>query len=180
MGGLKTGPVSFTNGPLLSLSAGGQTIGSEIELEGDGPHLVKLKADCFTQVPIRFLEVLVNGKVARHVHVADDQKEISLKMDLPITESCWIALRARHDQPNVDNWHRGITAAHTSPIYVTLNGRKPAVKASAQYMVARLDETIRWGEEDAFWSHDLRRQEAINSFRAAREVYVAALKRAGK
>lgn len=178
MGGLKTGRTFVTNGPLLSLSADGQPIGSEIKLEGDGPHSVRLHTGCFTQVPIRFFEVLVNGKVARHVHVADNQKEVSLNIDLPITESCWIALRARHDTPNVDNWHRGITAAHTSPIYVTLNDRKPAVRASAQYMVARLDETIRWGEEDAFWSHDLRQQEALNSFRAAREIYVAALKRA--
>lgn len=178
MAGLQKGETFVTNGPLLSLSVNEQPIGAEIKLSGNGPHRVRVKASCFTQIPIKHFEIVVNGRVAHHVTVPEPQKSVEIGREIVLKESSWIAIRARHDRPNEDNWHRGITAAHSSPIYVTINDEKPAVLESAEYLIARLDETIRWAEQEGLWSSARSKQKAINSFRAAREVYQRAKQRA--
>ena len=178
MAGLQKGETFVTNGPLLSFSVNDQPIGSEIKLHGDGPQRLQLSASCFTQIPIKHFEVVVNGTVVHHIEVKPQQKQVKIDREIELKESSWIAVRARHDVPNPDNWHRGITAAHSSPIYVIIKDEKPAMLASAKYLVARLDETIRWAQQEAHWSSDESRQKAINSFKAAREVYLRARDRA--
>jgi hypothetical protein len=178
MAGLQKGETFVTNGPLLSLSVNGQPIGSEIRIDSDGPHRVRLVASCFTQIPIKYFEVVVNGTVIHVVNVQRQKKLVEIDREIELKESSWVAVRARHDRPNADNWHRGITAAHSSPIYVTIKDEKPAVLESAAYLVARLDETIRWAQQDAIWSSDLSKQTAVNSFQAARGVYLRARDRA--
>ena len=114
MAGLQRGETFVTNGPLLSLSVNDLPIGSDIKLQGDGPYRIKLNASCFTQIPIKHLEVVVNGTVVHRVAIKDQQKQVNIDREIDLTESSWIAIRARHDLPNADNWHRGITAAHSS------------------------------------------------------------------
>jgi hypothetical protein len=178
MAGLQKGETFVTNGPLLSCSVNDQPIGSEIKLRGDGSQKVRLKASCFTQIPIKYFEVVVNGTAVHRVEVQQQQKQIEIDREIELKESSWIAVRARHDSPNPDNWHRGITAAHSSPIYVTINHEKPAILESAEYMIARLDETLRWAQQEALWSSDQSKQKAINSFKAARNVYLRTKDRA--
>ncbi|MHC4996470.1 MAG: CehA/McbA family metallohydrolase [Planctomycetota bacterium] len=178
MDGMAAGRTFVTNGPLLLLTANGKTLSEEIQLEGDGPFTVNINAECFTQKSIKYLELIVNGEVTEQIRVAADQKEIQLDKKLNFKRSGWIALRARHDRSHPDNWHHGITAAHTSPIYVTVNDQPPAVKASAKYMVARLEATIRWANTEAMWSSDAYKNKALTSFRLAKVFYETALQRA--
>ena len=63
-------------------------------------------------------------------------------------------------------------------IYVTLNDESPAVKESADYMVARMDATLQWAEADALWSSGEYKHKAISSFQQAKRFYEAAAERA--
>ena len=103
---------------------------------------------------------------------------MELSKEIVFQKSGWLAVRARHVRNDPDNWHHTITAAHSSPIYVTLNDQLPAVKESAEYMTARLDATLQWAESDAVWSNDAYKNKAISSFKQAKQFYEAALRRA--
>lgn len=177
MAGLRTGETFVTNGPLLELTANGQPIGSELRV-GRGPVSIEVDANCFSQVSINHLELIVNGKPVSQQEVAAGEKEARLSQAVEFSESGWLAVRARSDQPNPDNWHRQITAAHSSPIYVTIGDRLPAVKSSAEYMVARLNTTLRWAEHRAIWSNNEARENALEAFEQAKAFYGSALERA--
>ncbi len=178
LAGLRTGETFVTNGPLLHLTANGRRIGSTLKFRGDGPFAVKVQAGCFTQRPVKFLELVVNGKVVSKVPVPNDQKTVEISKDISFDESGWLAVRARHEKNDPDNWHHTITAAHSSPIYVTVNDELPAVKASAEYMTARLEATLQWARTQAMWSSDEYKNKAIASFKKAEQFYQAALQRA--
>ena len=72
------------------------------------------------------------------------------------------------------------TAAHTSPIYVSVNHRLPAVRDSAKYMAARVGVALNWVTNEAQFSTAEYRQRAVTSFRKAKEFYEAAEQRATK
>ena len=175
---LRRGKTFVSNGPLLHLTANDESIGSELKFTGKGPFTVRINAGCFTQHPIKFFEIIVNGKVLHQLKVPAGQKTTTVAREIKFRESGWLAVRARHDRPNGDNWHWGITAAHSSPIYVTVNQQPPAVEESARYLVGRLDTTLKWARETAIWSGATSREKDIASFLTARSFYQAALTRA--
>ena len=178
LAGLRTAETFVTNGPLLHLTANGQPIGSELQFEGEGPFTVQVDTGCFTQRPIKFLELIVNGSVVAQVEVPEEQKSVELNRQIDFQKSGWLAVRARHVRNDPDNWHHTITAAHSSPIYVTINEQLPAVKESAEYMTARLEATHQWAENTAIWSNDDYKNKALASFKQALQFYEAALQRA--
>ena len=179
LSGLRTGETFVTNGPLLHLTANGKPIGSELKLRGEGPFAIRVETGCFTQRPIKFLELLVNGAVAAQVEVTDERKTVELSKEIPFHRSGWVAVRARHLENDPDNWHHTTTAAHSSPIYVTVNDELPAVRGSAEYMVARPEATLQWANgDDSLWSSDEYKQRAISSFEQAKAFYESARERA--
>jgi hypothetical protein len=178
MAGLRTGETFVTNGPLLHLTANGRPIGSELKFQGEGPFTIQVETGCFTQRSIKFLELVVDGEVMAEVDVPEGRKTVELSKEISFNKSGWLAVRARHEKNDPDNWHHTITAAHSSPIYVTVNDELPAVKSSAEYMVARLEATIDWVDAEAMWSSDEYRRKAIASFENAKAFYEAATERA--
>jgi hypothetical protein len=178
MAGLRTAETFLTNGPLLHLTAEGKPIGSELKFEGKGPFAVQVETGCFTQRPVKFFEIIKDGAVAARIDVEEGQKTVDLSREVVFKRSGWLAVRARHDKNDRDNWHHAMTAAHSSPIYVTVNSQLPAVKASAEYMTSRLEATLEWARTKAMWSSDESKNKALASFNQARQFYQAALLRA--
>jgi hypothetical protein len=178
LAGLRTGETFVTNGPLLHLTANGEPIGSELRFQGEGPFAVQIKTGCFTHRPIKFFEIVVDGAVVTEVEVLDGQKTVDVDKEILFHKSGWLAVRARHERNDPDNWHHTITAAHSSPIYVTIDYQLPAVKESAEYMTARLEATVKWAETDARWSSDEYKSKAMASFKQAKAFYEAARQRA--
>ena len=75
---------------------------------------------------------------------AADQKDLTIRKDLIFTRSGWLAFRVTSPKGGVTGrWDFKKTAAHTSPIYVTVNGKLPKDEASATYLVARLDASLK-------------------------------------
>ena len=61
---------------------------------------------------------------------------------------------------------------------MTINDQLPAVNESANYLVARMDATLQWAEEDARWSNDEYQLKAISSFQQSKRFYEVARERA--
>ncbi|MFC1735895.1 CehA/McbA family metallohydrolase [Candidatus Hydrogenedentota bacterium] len=178
MDGLSRGETFVSNGPMLNLSANGKPIGSEIKFTGKGPHTVTLDTGYYTEKPIRYFQIIQNGKVVFERDVKRNEKRVKVKRDLKFVNSGWLAVRCGNRESDPNNWEHAYTAAHTSPIYVTVNDQMPAEKASAEYMVARLQVTLDWAKDKAIFLNEDVKKRAIESFDKAKRFYESALARA--
>ena len=156
MEGIREGNTFVTNGPLLSFSANRASMGGELKFSGDGPFMIEIRGRCITQRPVNYLQVVHNGKVIHEVRTEDYQLRLKLFLELNVTESGWIALRAGADQPDPEDWLNYTMAAHTSPIYINVNDQPSANAEDAKNLLA------------------------IDSFNKARDYYQSSLTRANK
>jgi hypothetical protein len=179
MAGMASGQTFVTNGPLLFLAANVQPIGSDLKFEGKGPFAVKVVAKMHTEYPVSKAELIQDGKVVHTVAVDTGQKDLKIEKELAFSTSGWLAFRVTSRNAGVTGrWDFKKCSAHTSPIYVTVNGKLPADEPSAKYLVARLDASIEWLETEATFNSEHNRQEAKKSFEQAKQFYVEALARA--
>ncbi len=175
---VKNGRTFVTNGPLLTLTANGEPVGSDLHFTGTEPVTVKANAHCFTQRPINYLQIIQDGEVAYEIHQDGLELETELDCELTFARSGWIALRVGHDTSDPEDWWGYTMAAHTSPIYVSINEEPPAHAEDARYLVARIDKTLDWAQTDAVWTSPSTKQTALDSFRKALSFYEQALERA--
>lgn len=166
----------MTNGPLLRFTANQQPIGADLKFQGQGPFTITLQVDCFSQRPLDYIQIVHNGKVVHEIKPTADQKAIAFTHTLNVNQSGWIALRSGQNKPNPIEWWNRTMAAHTSPTYITVNDQIPANNASANYLLARIDSTLKWADTDAIWTTAQTKQTAMQSFRQARKFYEQALK----
>lgn len=178
MDAVHEGNTFVTNGPLLSLSANRARMGDDLQFSGEGPFMIEIRGSCFTQRPVNYLQLIHNGEVIQEVRTEDYQQRLKLFLELNVSESGWIALRAGADEPDPEDWWGYTMAAHTSPIYITVNDRVPASAKDAKYLIARMDSTLEWANTDAIWSSSSSKQTAVQSFKEARSFYKNALNRA--
>jgi hypothetical protein len=139
--GLRAGRSIVTNGPFLELVAGDQRPGGVVQLMS--PSKVVVTARARWQFPLRRAELIQNGQVVGVREPAGDNQVI-WKQEIPFERSGWLALRAmgpgHTDHPGRDGY------AHTSPIYVEVDGQLPEARADAQYFlhwIDRLDVALR-------------------------------------
>lgn len=141
--GLKSGRSFVTNGPIVSLEINGKGPGETCELPEAGK--VRVAATVESYVPFNKIELIVNGKVAAHEDcTAGDAAEPRVKrveLELPIARSSWVACRVQG--PDHSLVFDGPAWAHTSPVYVTVAGRKIASRQDAQYFVDWIDQMLR-------------------------------------
>lgn len=177
---VRKGSTFVTNGPLLSLTANRQPIGANLRFSGVGPFIVTVRAECFSQRPINYIQIIQSGRIVHEIQGDDLEKKNELYHKLTFEKSGWIALRAGHDTPDPEDWWGYTMAAHSSPIYVTVNEELPANADDANYLLARIDTTLEWAETNAIWSSQSTKQTAIKSFQKARRFYEIALERASR
>ncbi|MCL5271323.1 MAG: CehA/McbA family metallohydrolase [bacterium] len=176
---LRRGETFVSNGPMLEATANGKPLGSDLKFRGKGPHTVTVKAGVFTQKPITYVEIIQDGQVVDEVAVPPDQKEVAVSKDLTFTKSGWLAVRCGNSERDRNNWENAYTAAHSSPIYVTVDGKLPADKAGAEYMIGRVKVALDWIAKEGFTTEEYR-QRAIESTKKALRFYEDALARAEK
>ena len=69
----------------------------------------------YSYVPLQLLEIVAHGKVVGMVtsyEPGQTTEQLSVELDLPVERGIWIAARA---------WAGPQQAAHTTPVYVTVN-----------------------------------------------------------
>ena len=141
--GLREGRSFATNGPLLELSVDGHGMGEQIERSG--PGVLPIRARAVSAVPMERLSVLVNGSVWREATadpttdpVAGSPFEIEVSGELELDDSSWIALRAEGPR---SVWTTDSSLfAHSSPVYVLLDGREIVVEADRLYMERMIED----------------------------------------
>jgi TolB protein len=170
---LKKGQTFATNGPLLDFSLGGQQIGGELRL--DGPQqAVSFHASLQSIVALDHWEVVCNGKVVQPLALRDPEGQppgtVERSSTVSLTESGWCLVRASSDRaeyPVLDNY----VYATTSPIYVTIAGRKPRSAVDAKYFVAWLDRVIEKTLRYPDWNSPVEKEIVLTRLATAKAVY---------
>jgi len=172
--GIRVGATFVTNGPLLFLEIAEQPPGSEIVLAGDEPYEVEIDIECRSWSPIDVVEILVDGRVASRVQVEGDEQHgwvVDERRTVEFQHSGWVAARARAVKADPETWQSRIPAAHTSPIWIRIDGRPSRPAKSALYLAGRLEQSLKWAETEGEWSDDENEERALDGFRRARAFY---------
>lgn len=140
---LREGRSFSTNGPLLELDVDGHGMGDEFERRG--PAVLPVRVRAVSALPMERLMVLVNGEVWRETAgdpsadpVAASPFELEVSGDLELTDSAWIAVRAEGPR---SVWTTDSSLfAHSSPVYVLIDGRDIVVEADRLYMETMIED----------------------------------------
>ena len=158
-----------TNGPLIEFTLGGKIVGDEIEfdaVQGAVPFTAKLRS----VVPVDHFEVVCNGKVVQSLKLEGARDSADAAGKIPLNESGWCVLRAwseKAEYPVMDNY----AYATTSPVYVTIGGKRAYSKEDAEYFKAWIDRTIEITEAYPDWNSAEEKEGVIRRLREARGVY---------
>jgi hypothetical protein len=144
---VRAGRTYMTSGPLLEFEVDGRMAGSEIKLPVKGGS-VHVKAVSVSSVPLRSLEVVVNGRVVTGTTAnGDDQTMLTLEEDVVIEASSWIAARCNTGRmaPAEPAELATLIAAHSSPVYVSCGGSLPRVEPeTGRYFLTTMQGGIEW------------------------------------
>lgn len=158
----KAGRNFVTNGPMLMLRTdSGKRPGDTIELPKEG-RTIKVHVEAISNQPLTAVEIVVNGEVVASLN-SDDANRVAGTRELRVVAGSWVAARctARDKLLSDDELmaYRGssdtapfrvapsrLRFAHTSPIYITVDGRNAAIQKSIEEgfrMLERFEEFSR-------------------------------------
>ena len=169
--GLKKGRTFVTNGPIPLLTVNDQAPGATLELASAGSLRVRATVDSL--VPVSSLEIVLNGEIVKTLDIPaernNDVQHFQWELDLPIANSCWVALRVRgQDDPRVFD---GPAWAHTSPVYVKLAGKSIASREDAKYFVEWIEQMLRVVAVRNRYPSSTEREQVESLFRKAQDYY---------
>jgi hypothetical protein len=131
--GLDAGRTFVSNGPALDFTVNGQLPGSEIEADSEGSVKVRARTWGHENVGLpQVLELVSNDGTLHEVRrKSSNSSELSLEVDVDIPRSKWLAISTRCANGAV---------AHTTPIYVVVDGEPTwSPKKSSQIVRKQLD-----------------------------------------
>ena len=190
---LTEGKTFITNSPIISFSVNGKEIGSHLELvKGDSVQVV---AEVRSQMPVDYFEIVANGELIASTKLEKGDSYAELKFKYLPTESTWLAARAYRQ--TIDYLRKGLSLAerrpqskyqttfnkyfgtlraevpfaHTSPIYLVVDGKPIYHQEDARYFIKYLSNVVKYlKEEGQFPSEDIKNEvidkflEGINTF----------------
>jgi hypothetical protein len=173
--GMKNGRTFVTNGPIPLLTVNEHELGDTCEMASAGSVHVRATVDSL--VPVSSLELVVNGEVVKTLAVKTeptvDLQHLKWELDIPVTKSCWVALRVRgQDDLRVFD---GPAWAHTSPVYVSVAGAKIASREDAKYFVEWIEQMLRVVAVRNRYPTSSDREQVESLFRKAQDYYRAML-----
>ncbi len=131
---VKNGRTFVSNGPMLDFKVNGALPGETIDLSMATNVSVQAKAwgDSTIGRP-EILQVVVEGEVIHTATATDSTSPLEMSFDLPVTCGVWIAARAYATNGSV---------AHTTPIYVTVNGDGFVKKTELTSLLAKRKQSL--------------------------------------
>jgi hypothetical protein len=165
---IKAGRTFATNGPLLRFELGGETPGGEVHL--DKKQDVFFKAALGSIVPVDYLQIVCNGKVARELDLSANRTSAYVEGKLPLESSGWCILRTFSDKaeyPILDLY----PYATTSPVYVDVAGAPLRNPEDAAYFVAWMGRLITAAQSSTTWNTETEQQAVLAIFQKARQKY---------
>jgi Tol biopolymer transport system component len=167
--GIKLGRTFATNGPLIEFKLGGEMVGSELKFDSS-QTAVPFSAKLRSIVPVDHLEVVCNGKVVQTLATDAAKESADITGSLPLRESGWCVLRSWSDKaeyPVMDNY----SYATTSPVYVTIGGKRAYSRKDAEYFEAWIGRTIELTSQYPDWNSAAEKELVLKRLREARTVY---------
>jgi TolB protein len=155
-----------TNGPVLSFAVDGHEPGDELQVSEPA---VQVESTVDSVVPVERLDIIENGKVVASQD-AEDRFHIKLSRKIPVAASGWIAARVSGPQ-KVHLVTDGYVYAHSNPVWLTREGRKPSSPEDARYFVNWMDDTIRLIPQRTFYTAEQKSQ-TMEVYQKARETFV--------
>jgi TolB protein len=165
---LKQGRTFATNGPLLEFAIGDAAVGDDLHLKEE--QTVSFKASLRSIVPVDHLEIVCDGKVAKEIKLEGNGQSADTEGTLQIKGSGWCVLRAWTENaryPVMDKY----AYATTSPIYLTVDGKKPRLAEDAKYFEAWIDRTIEVTTKYPDWNSPAEKEYVLNRLKEARTIY---------
>ena len=167
---LKQGRTFVTNGPLLEFGIGNALVGDDLQLKE--AQTIVFKARLRSIVPVDRLEVVCNGRVAKEIALEGNRQSANAEGTLPIYDSGWCVLRTWSENakyPVMDKY----AYATTSPIYVTVDGKKSRSPQDARYFAAWIDRTIEATTTYPDWNSEAEKERVLGRLKEAKEIYQA-------
>ncbi len=130
---LTQGKSYITNGPFLEFQVAGQPIGATVDMTGRG--MLRIRGRAIGRMDFQRIELIHNGGIvaSKASRPVDGHYEAILDTQVDINQPGWFALRTPPPSVSGDTSRSRTTPlnligrelfAHTSPIYVTVNGKK--------------------------------------------------------
>lgn len=190
---LRAGRTFVTNSPVLEFTVNGREPGATLDFARAGK--VEIRAAAESQIPYDRLEIVANGNVIAQASPTGARHRAEIRIEHPVTGSCWLAARVLEDldvyrQRGV-NFSRAhvpfgtrvsdyfgtrrpeTTFAHSSPVYVIVDGKPIRNWEDASYYVRYLDNSIRWLETEAKFARPSDKKASIEAFKQGRAVFAA-------
>jgi hypothetical protein len=164
---IKSGRTFVTTGPLLDLEVEGRTPGDRLDLPSGGGTL-QVVARARSTLPFEFIEIVKNGAVVARAAATADGRSARLAAEVPVTESCWIAARCYGREKLWLVWPTDI-GAHTSPVYVTVGGRRQTSDRDAGHLLTLMEGGLAYLDTLASWHDEAQRERHRSVFRLGRE-----------
>jgi hypothetical protein len=170
MAALKAGRSFATNGPLLGFTLGGAEIGDELKFAAPEQG-VEFSVRLRSIVAVDHLELVCNGRVVRSFVTQGSVDHGEFSGSVPLNESGWCLVRASTDAgryPVLDTY----VYATTSPVYVTVAGRKPHSPEDARYFAAWVDRVTETTSAYPDWNSAAEKQRVLDRLAQAKAVFV--------
>jgi len=175
LNGIRHGATFVTTGPMLSLKVDNKDIGATLQRARNS--LVNVVAEVRSRLPIRELQIVMNGAVISALSNDHNQEKLLLRTRVQIARSSWIAARVLSDAKlpyqtvYLDRAEDIPVFAHTSPIYVDVPGSTRTSAVDAKHFMEWIDQGTEWIKTQANFSNDDERREMIMLFERARSVF---------
>lgn len=167
---IHTGRTFATCGPMLILTANGLDSGETIRYTTGKSKPIQIKAQLHSIEPISSLELIYNGKIVRQISLDDKPSspllKHSIELKLKPNRSGWVATQAIFTAPD-----GCLRQAHTSPVYIIVDGKPTASKQDAEYMIGWIDRLIKVSEKPGRYPSGEEREKAQAIFREAQQIY---------
>jgi Tol biopolymer transport system component len=168
--GLRKGHAFVSSGPLVELAVNGRIPGETVELPASAGE-VELEARVRSVVPLERAFVVLNGAEVENVPLASDRKSGVLRKNVKVDRSGWFHLRAEGRPEERYPLDCEYAQAFTNPVWVTVGGRPPRDRASAEYALRWIDKLQQMAEAWPHWRSEKEKAHVFRQFDEARAVY---------
>jgi hypothetical protein len=139
---VRKGSTFMTTAPLLLFQADGRMPGDEIIL-GAGGGSIEIQAEAKSFAPFHELEVVFNGRVVASKEHRAGTREMTLREKLRVPGAGWVAARCKSRLGPTTAFGIALLA-HTSPIYVHVQGDDLFSPSAATYMMTLIEGVETW------------------------------------
>jgi hypothetical protein len=137
MAGVKAGHTFVSTGPVVDLLVNGARPGDTLPVARGAKLRIEAKAwGHGTQVPLQELEIVGHSRTLKSVKAGaagQSAQALSVELEMAAEHGVWIAARARGGR---------FQAAHTTPVYVTVDGGGFANLAAREERVAECEQSL--------------------------------------